>query len=1672
MMQSPDTLSMGSRISSPISTGGGGTAFEQQVGAMCLSCLLVHECYPGFKNCRVEKVHLQTSFDKYETDDILVVGSTETGEQCRMAIQAKLNLTVGERSSHCIKTFQKFWKDFNAPDRFDPAKDKLLLVTTSRTNPMNSLNRLLELSRNSSGFQEFQRKLNTHGFVNSNVRRCYRVIHSIIKKIDSPNDEKLWCFLRTVHVHLTDYSILTPPDPILHLLTKHVREREDEKAADATWRELFSIAAEGAPNSVIRSRSGLPKEMLEKYDTYQNPVVRVLTEHSMYVINKIRSDIAGKITLERRKMLNDVLNKLEEYRVVAITGPHGAGKSALAKSVVEHYGTDCMCLSFRAEEFGEAHIDRALPKTILSGQFKSVICSQQKAIVHLESLERLFGRPTHDAFADLVEIVKRCPNVSLLLTGIGDSVDRAEKTFFRDGALACGIIPMPPLNGEEMERIAEALPALRILLKNAKLKQLLDRPQFIDMAAGLDRTNRRNMPQDVIAFREKYWNDVVRNNVTTGGLPDRREAALIGIALKRARELQPFVGTDEFDPEALGALHNDGIVVKEKTGLAAPAHDVIEDFAILSWVDTRAAIHKWEAAPMAEDIGQHHAVLRVFTEWLKERLDDNDENAKRLALFVYHDGSLSPDFRKAALASVLLSNYAGDFALQQRESLLADNARLLILMIRLMRATCTNLPESFDAGILSFPLLLPDGRAWPIMLGIVADNVDTLLPAHAESVLELVEDWSLGASENCPTPDGALSAGIIVDRLLEQAGGHGKKDIQRRALNVLARVPRCNERRFLDLIDPPDGSSEDQVLLRKLTELLIYGSNGVHACREFPEAMSRFTLSRCRLSEEDYGVLSGSGAAAFEETKFGLMPYPAFDPMTSTFKGPFIYLLLNAPKIGLHLILELVNHAGRWFAHHKDDGPFRESLQSISISVSGHGKVAQWANRRLWLAYRGMSVFPAILQCALMALEYWLLRLCGESRDVEPILLEILSKSNNVMTTAVVASVCNAWPYLCGKTAIPILESRKCIELDSARMAEELGANSLLALRGAVSKNASYVDEREKSNALQHRRHDLCTLSLILQSNGYEEQVQTIIDAHLDELPDDASKTESDKGWEWMLYQMDRRNVNFAKNMSDQNDTTSESESGAVVAVSFNTEKMRKGLRDYVATADQERRRFGDTLSLWHWGATQLQSKHGNGDSKEWKMILALAKQIQKTDERLRVATVPPGGPEMVAAVCVKNHLDELTENDRTWCIETLVSEVERDVGTKPLGLIASTNQLSPDTLAANALPKVLAADPNNVRILEAVARAITHASYDVSTNAALGIAAYLGTRYGNLTLRCAGAVAMKANLLTENERRNNERAPEFADMSGVQRLISQVRNAFMQGSIDPELEVNKLDPTSVHGRRASEIILRMLMGATDLELTKKMFIRVGQAVVDVWRTRISSNKILERHDLNDASTTVMASMVLTLPSDKISVFCQPLLDAVSTYPQDVAFFIDQLVAHQNILAAESSFWDVWQVFADRILESSWSSHVADQDSTGSELIESMVFSNDSLGSMKNHLSGHEEQVNRFVSRLPATTFVLERFSSYLYNIGSGSLPSAFTIVADILRSGNTAELLTQYSVFLLELILQPHIYRQSSSKADPMLRKAVISILDGLVDAGSSSANKMRDDFGMRGAG
>jgi hypothetical protein len=113
-------------------------------------------------------------------------------------------------------------------------------------------------------------------------------------------------------------------------------------------------------------------------------------------------------------------------------------------------------------------------------------------------------------------------------------------------------------------------------------------------------------------------------------------------------------------------------------------------------------------------------------------------------------------------------------------------------------------------------------------------------------------------------------------------------------------------------------------------------------------------------------------------------------------------------------------------------------------------------------------------------------------------------------------------------------------------------------------------------------------------------------------------------------------------------------------------------------------------------------------------------------------------------------------------------------------------------------------------------------------------------------------------------------------------------------------------------------------------------------------------------------------------------------------------------------------------------------------------------------------LTGHESLVEEFAKRLPPGAQMFRAYCNYLYYVGAPTLPGALTLVADILSRGTAQVILrNDDTMFCLEAILSQYVYGEPMRlKASPPLRHAVLQILDDLVEAGSSAAYRLRDDF------
>ena len=506
------------------------------------------------------------------------------------------------------------------------------------------------------------------------------------------------------------------------------------------------------PTARSYTRDQLPASLRQRHSgigSAEQTALQALKDHSATIFNSIRDSLGDTLVIRRDQLVTQLLERLEEDRVVVVSGPAGHGKSVLGKHAVEILHRDHFSFAFRAEEFATSHLDETLHRAQLgvgAERLLALLAGQGRKLLVVESVERLLEASVRDAFSDLLGLAKRDESWRIILTCRDYSIDVVRSSFLEHAGLPHAVVSIPQLTDEELNQAVDAFPKLRRPATNAMLRKLFHNPYLLDKAARMQWPEDQPLPQDERSFRRKVWHELVRkDHRNVHALPQRREQAFIEIALRRARALSLFAPCDDLDREAVAQLRNDDLIASPETTdtLAAPAHDVLEDWAILQWIEQRFARHEGEARLLAEDIGGFPAIRRAFRKWLGEMLECEAETADAFVWSVVRDASLAPHFRDDTIVCALLSSSAASFLERHRGLLLENERHLLRRVIHLLRVACKTTPRWLPFGERLPPLFfVPHGTAWAAVLRIVREKLDTMLPDDTGLVLGLIEDWA------------------------------------------------------------------------------------------------------------------------------------------------------------------------------------------------------------------------------------------------------------------------------------------------------------------------------------------------------------------------------------------------------------------------------------------------------------------------------------------------------------------------------------------------------------------------------------------------------------------------------------------------------------------------------------------------------------------------------------------------------------------------------------------------------------------------------------------------------------------------------------------------------------------------------------------------------------------
>ncbi|MHB9019814.1 MAG: nSTAND1 domain-containing NTPase [Minisyncoccota bacterium] len=1697
------------RVSNPASTGGAGAIFEQHVNAHWLALLLVRGIPPILLDCVVVEVSFQTERLGWCTDDFLVIGENGSGNPRRLVGQVKRKFTVSAADDECKKTILDYWQDFKKDQQFSAATDRFALVTLRGTNTLlEHFSGLLGCARSARDGAEFESRLATPGFLNAKAVHYCDEVRAIIGESEGSDVSAaaVWPLLRVLHVLSLDLNSSTGQTEaaIKNLLAHTASEQNSLAAAEASWNELLREVGKGMPEARTYKQTDLPEALLSRHASLGGAEQRALSalqDHSRLILDGIRSTIGRGLHLGRDSLIQRVVDQLGSSQVLVISGPAGSGKSGIAKEALDILSPDHFTFCFRAVELALPHLNQMLQQNQIPANaalLGAVLAGQGRKVLLIESVERLLEASTRDAFTDLLTLVSADKSWQLVMTCRDYSTDLVRWSFLQATGIGHALVTVPPLEDAELDDVRAAEPSLARLLSNTPLRRLLRNLYILDSALRMPWLEDCPLPASERDFRARFWQDIVRaDHRAAAGMPRRREQVFVQIALRRAQALTLYAASGDLDTEVVDGLCRDSLIVRSEQSrvLLAPAHDVLEDWAILMWLDEQHATQDRSATGLAASIGPYPALRRTYRKWVGELTERNAAAADALFQAAVADSTLPAHFRDDTLVSLLRSPASVAFLERHVADLLARDKQLLRRVIHLLRVACVTTPAWLNTTLTHGSLFnVPDGPAWACVLQVVQSNLALFDADDLALLLGLIEDWSRGVSWQQPYPEGNKSVAAIAHWLLPQFDDYRADDQRERTLQVIAKIPNADRKAFAALLRGHRKGEERDQAAGEMQAIIFEGLDGMPAARDMPDLVVSVVKRYLMLTEESLKRRWEYGGALELEPLFGIDEGRSHDFFpASAYRGPFFHLLRHHPDKGVALVLSIFNHSADWYAHPRTQAERIEPPVEMNLAFADGTTRKQWCNGRLWNLYRGTTVGPDVLQSILMALELWLLELAElQPKLLDTVLLHILRQSDSAAPTGVAASVATAFPYASGETLLVLLRSPECILLDRHRLvAESQSPSRLSSLMSSLRpNNRSYDEERKQADARPHRCHDLETAVINLQLGPFAGRVHEVLDRHRAAMPPAAEQDEGDRIWRLSLHRMDLRRYTVAEDQG-QAPVAGEGESPPVddkKPISLKLDIPEPDIKEMASQSESDCQATNARLGLLMWGMKLFKRENDTThDPAQWRKQLQKARAAYVSEGDMR--ELGGGGPGYVAAVCVRDNWKEMSGEERDWCADVVCTEVERDADNWNQFARGQRYGVSADRPCSWVVSQLVGkklSDPQQARVRQVLVVALTHAIDEVRWYATWGVGENIWTIDRDLALRCVNAFAAEASMVQEandEERARILRDKEFTLLhSGgwgdriEAKAAATVRQRFFRADGIPADALQNLDPSHWFGAEASARIFTILRQAPNEPAAVPTFAKLAQTLVRWWdaddddRMAHQQRRPERNHDTESALTDCIEDFLLRTSPANATAIVEPILAAVDRHPREVSWILLGLVTAEDRRPATPQFWHVWRLFADRIRHAKWITRLDDEHCVGSEVI-SAIF----LGSFwKDHvrhwrsLEGYADHVHLLFEDLPPCSLVLDDYAGFLHHVGDQSLPGAFVRIARRLKQGDPAQMLRKRNtVCLLEVLLQRYVYgRPLELKQRADLRNAVLDLLDTLVENGSSAAFRMRDDF------
>jgi len=1142
----------GTQLMSTVATGGGGGVFQARVGALYLANMLtgVPSAF-GLHGARVEALRFEARYTGAHTDDIYC--QLRDKEQSRLhLIQCKRGLNASAGNKDFIDGLQGAWRDFLGVESspFDRACDVLVLATVAPATAANqAAKRLCELSRSSLNLADFLQKLDSKLF-DAQHRRTWNAFKEVSKNTlaDKYTDELVFDLLGRLRVDIHDLG--TESSQELSLVQALLASGHSGDSGEQVWNGLFSYVFEQGitvgtvTRETWRATAQVGIQEAVGRLTGQRGLGNIaerFSDRASLQLSLISTKLPNGTHIPRGQCVAQVLAGFDERQLVVVTGGPGAGKSAVIAELSPLLCESGPLFFFRADELDEPSLAAVqslsgMPDAVLS--MKSLLCSGTPTVV-IDSLEKALEARNPGALEELLALVRRNRRVRLCVTTRSYALNALYSLFLSDFSYQIADVPL--LTDAEISAAVAGTALEDIAAKDGGVREVLRAPYYLRLAFNYTAAGPA-LPQAAgNDLRLRLWTErVAPSKGLPAGLAARRRVAFDEVCYARTERFAQFVEAPN-DAEAVASLVQDAALAKDATDRVAPAHDVLEDWSLFFRVEreVRGAERDWGA--LFGKLGSHAGMRRALRTWTAQRSAEGDGDAYALLEAALRQDSTIPQlWRDEVAIGLLRSERVEELVAKLGSSVSFDSASLLQRLSHLLRVACKG-PTSIDYSslvddsgnkeiVLRLGMAAPVGKAWDVVVGLVAKAFPNMPPECNSWAVQLAED-ATSHDENWHKPtQRVLDVFNMAEHFCwrDQESWYREQSIGKRFYALLCRCAGADSGRFTAFIEAllqrllVDPDIRDSYAEERL-EFLVNFKN----CREasFFTPDLAWKVLWALYTEPEPKIDRDVGMSGWE-AELGLSDravHEFFPP--SVLQGPFRSLLLYAWPKSVRFVVDLCNHAATSLA--------TTSANEVSIvpprqSPNGRPHIHDF---RLWAAYRGHSVTSYILNAALMALEERLLiEAKAQPKVISQVLEIILELGESSFTTGMVGGVLMAHPELVTEKLLSIFKCPQFFSDDIARSVQEATAQAIHG--GNDGLDDARQRERVASNRLPHRRQHLEGLVLQLQFNrpDLREAIYRILDRHLEAL---TGAEEVPDGWRMAHKRMDARGLRLGEPVGD-----------------------------------------------------------------------------------------------------------------------------------------------------------------------------------------------------------------------------------------------------------------------------------------------------------------------------------------------------------------------------------------------------------------------------------------------------------------------------------------------------------------------------------------------------------